>query len=61
MGWHVACFPARAVAGCSICCLPKKTTVDFHIKMMPMWDAEGVAFRPRGAVLRKPPPPLAEL
>ena len=34
-GWHVACFPARAVAGCSICCLPKETTVDFHIRMMP--------------------------
>jgi hypothetical protein len=30
--WHVACFPARAVAGCSICCLPKETTIGFHIK-----------------------------
>ena len=39
--WHVACFPARAVAGCSICCLPKETTIGFHIRMMPMWDAEG--------------------
>ena len=36
----------RAVAGCSICCLPKETTIGFHIRMMPMWDAEGVAFRP---------------
>jgi hypothetical protein len=50
----------RAVAGCSICCLPKETTIGFHIRMVPMWDAEGVAFRPRGAVLRKPPPSLAE-
>jgi hypothetical protein len=32
----VACFPARAVAGCSICCLPKETTINFHIRMMPI-------------------------
>jgi hypothetical protein len=37
----VACFPARAVAGCSICCLPKETTIVLHIKMMPMWDEKG--------------------
>ena len=43
-GWHVACFPARAVAGCSICCFPKETTIVFHIRSMPMWDAEGLVF-----------------
>src|SRR5271165_35648 len=37
-GRHVACFPARAVAGCYICCLPEETTIGFHIRMMPMWD-----------------------
>jgi hypothetical protein len=37
----VACFPARAVAGCSICCLPKETTINFHIRMMPIGIAVG--------------------
>ena len=39
-GWHVACFRARAVAGCSICCLPKETTINFHIRTMPMWSGD---------------------
>src|SRR5271154_5695651 len=26
----------RAVAGCSIYCLPKETTINFHIRMMPI-------------------------
>ena len=37
-GWHVACFPARAVAGWSDCRLPKETTIDFLIRMVPMWS-----------------------
>ena len=28
----------RAVAGCSISRLPKETTIDFHIRMMPRWE-----------------------
>jgi hypothetical protein len=41
----VACFPARAVAGCSICCLPKETTINFHIRTMPMWTVIGPGWR----------------
>jgi hypothetical protein len=36
-GWHGACFPARAVAGCSICRLPKET-IGFHISRFPYKD-----------------------
>src|ERR1039458_5153208 len=35
-------FP-RAVAGCSHCCLPKETTIGFHIRTMPMWEVEAAS------------------
>src|SRR5437899_2906111 len=39
-GWHVACFHARAVAGCGDCCLLEQTIIDFSIRMMPMWSGD---------------------
>ena len=33
--WHA--FP-RAVAGRSICCLPKETRIGFDTRTMPMWE-----------------------
>ena len=45
-------FLRARLQGCSICCLPKETTINFHIRTMPMWmvlanfpQAEGKQFK----------------